>query len=46
MKLCHIHTFYDGTTIEWPDKESLKYSDNGYVAMIWVDYGPGIFKIK
>lgn len=33
--------FDDGSSIEWIDKETLKYTDNGYSVSIWVDYEPG-----
>lgn len=46
MIFSQIDTFFDGTTLEWLDRESLKYTDNGYVVIIWVDYGAGLFKVK
>jgi hypothetical protein len=29
--------FDDGSTIEWINKEGLKYTENGYSVYIWVD---------
>jgi hypothetical protein len=36
-------TFEDGSFIEWADRESLRYTEPGYVALLWVDYEPGFF---
>ena len=46
MIISKIYKFYDGTSMEWLDKESLKYTENDHVAYIWVDYGSGIFKVN
>lgn len=36
--------FDDGSSIEWEDRQSLKYDEgNGYMALIWVDDEPGFF---
>lgn len=35
--------FDDGTTIEWVDRETLRFSDGDFSALIWVDFGPGLF---
>lgn len=31
-------TFNDGSSIEWVDKETLKYSEKEFSVLIWVDY--------
>jgi len=35
--------FDDGSSIEWISKEGLKYAENGYSVLVWVDYEPGFF---
>ena len=35
--------FDDGSSIEWVNRESLRYIEPGYVALLWVDYEPGFF---
>ncbi len=36
--------FDDGSSIEWKDRESLKYNQHdGYAALIWIDFEPGFF---
>ena len=35
--------FEDGSSVEWKNRESLKYIERGYVALVWVDYEPGFF---
>lgn len=36
--------FDDGSSIEWSDRESLKYQErDGHMALIWVDFEPGFF---
>ena len=35
--------FEDGITIEWVDRETLRYSDHARSALIWVDFEPGWF---
>ena len=30
--------FDDGSSIEWVDKETLKYSEQGFSVLVWVDY--------
>ncbi|MBR7745035.1 hypothetical protein [Undibacterium baiyunense] len=34
----------NGSTVEWIDKETLKYSKDGFQVLIWVDFEPGFFK--
>lgn len=29
--------------IEWVDKETLRYIENGFSVLVWVDYEPGFF---
>jgi hypothetical protein len=36
-------TFKDGSSIEWEDKETLKYIEGDLTVFIWVDYEPGFF---
>jgi hypothetical protein len=36
--------FDDGGRITWKDKETLRYEESGYVALVWVDYEPGFFR--
>jgi len=31
------------STIQWVDRETLKYTHKGYSALIWVDHEPGFF---
>jgi hypothetical protein len=33
----------DGSVIEWVDKETLRYTENGFTGSIWVDFKPGFF---
>ena len=35
--------FDDGSFVVWEDKETLRYTDCNYSALIWVDFEPGIF---
>jgi hypothetical protein len=35
--------FYNGKSVEWVDRETLKYSNGGFSALIWVDVEPGFF---
>ncbi len=35
--------FEDGSSVEWMDKETVKYSRSGKNALVWVDYEPGFF---
>lgn len=35
--------FEDGSELAWIDRESLRYEERGYVALVWVDFGPGFF---
>ena len=37
------YTTESGSTITWVDRETLRYSINGYFVLIWVDYEPGFF---
>jgi hypothetical protein len=39
-----ITKLIDGSQIEWVDKETLRYSENGYSVLIWVDFEAGLFK--
>jgi hypothetical protein len=41
-----IHSLPDGTSIEWVDKETLRYADASRSALIWVDFAPGLFSRK
>lgn len=31
------------SSIEWVDKETLRYTENGFSVLVWVDYEPGFF---
>jgi hypothetical protein len=33
----------DGSSIQWVDKESLAYKENGFEVTVWVDFEPGFF---
>ena len=35
--------FTDGSSIEWVDKETLRYSDASHSVLVWVDFEPGFF---
>jgi len=35
--------FEDGSQLAWIDRESLRYEDNGFIALIWIVPGPGFF---
>ncbi len=35
--------FEDGSSVEWIDRETLRYRRNGFSALIWVDFEPGFF---
>ena len=33
----------DGSSVEWVDKETLKYVEGDFSLLIWVDFEPGFF---
>ena len=35
--------FSDGSSIEWVNKETLRYADSSHTALIWVDFEQGFF---
>ena len=35
--------FDDGSSVEWIDKETIKYTEGDYSLLIWVDFEPGFF---
>jgi hypothetical protein len=35
--------FNDGSSIEWVDKETIKYIEGKFSLLIWVDFAPGFF---
>jgi hypothetical protein len=37
------HTFPDGSSIDWVDRETLRYSKGEYSALVWCDFGEGFF---
>jgi hypothetical protein len=39
-----LHAFDDGSSIEWINRETLKYGENGFSVSIWVDFEAGLFK--
>ena len=36
-------TFEDGSSVEWVDRETVKYTENGFSTLVWVDFAPGFF---
>jgi hypothetical protein len=44
MSKPHLHD--DGSVIEWVDKETLRYTENGFSVSIWVDFEPGFFNSR
>jgi hypothetical protein len=36
-------TFNDGSSVDWVDKETLRYTKGEFSALIWVDFEPGFF---
>lgn len=36
-------SFDDGATVEWVDRETLRYSKEGRSVLVWVDFEKGIF---
>jgi hypothetical protein len=36
-------SFPDGSSIEWVDKETLRYRDSAGSALVWVDFETGMF---
>ena len=34
--------FDDGSYMEWESKEGLRYVENGYIALIWLDFTSGL----
>jgi hypothetical protein len=43
MFLNKPHVFDDGSSILWVDRETLRYTQDGRSALVWVDYAPGLF---
>ena len=35
--------FSDGTTLEWIDRETIRYTEGQSYVDIWVDFAPGFF---
>jgi hypothetical protein len=35
--------FEDGVTVEWANREAVRYSKNGYSAIVWCDFESGFF---
>jgi hypothetical protein len=35
--------FEDGSSVEWVDKETLKYIRGKFSVLVWVDFEPGFF---
>ena len=38
-----VHLLDDGSSIEWVDKETLRYTESNFSVLIWVDFEPGFF---
>jgi hypothetical protein len=38
-----VHVFEDGSSIEWIDRETLRYRKGDFSVSIWVDFAPGFF---
>jgi hypothetical protein len=38
-----LYVLDDGSVIEWVDKGTLRYTENGFSVSIWVDFEPGFF---
>lgn len=38
-----IKQYSDSSSIEWVDRETLKYSEGSRSVLIWVDFEPGVF---
>lgn len=36
-------TFDDGSSVEWVDKETVRYSEGEFSVLIWVDFEPGFW---
>ena len=36
-------TFEDGSYIEWKDRENVRYVEESFTAIAWVDYDEGFF---
>lgn len=43
MKLDKPQVFEDGSSIEWIDRETLRYGEGNFAVLIWVDVEPGLF---
>ena len=35
--------FSNAISVEWVDRETLRYSEDGYSVLVWVDYDSGLF---
>ena len=44
MLVATSYRFEDGSSIEVVDRETLRYAEGGFEALIWVDAEPGFFK--
>jgi len=38
-----IYLFNDGSSIEWINREGLRYIENDFSVLIWVDFASGFF---
>ena len=36
-----VHLLDDGSSLEWVDKETLRYTESTFSVFIWVDFEPG-----
>jgi hypothetical protein len=38
-----VHLLDDGSSLEWVDKETLRYTESSFSVLIWVDFEAGFF---
>ncbi len=38
-----VKSFDDGSSVEWIDRETLKYSRGEFSVLVWIDSEPGVF---
>lgn len=41
--MSRVHLLDDGSSLEWVDKETLKYTEGRFTVLIWVDFEAGFF---
>jgi hypothetical protein len=40
----NVRVFEDGSSVAWIHRENVRYSENGFSVLVWVDWGPGFFR--